>query len=66
MKTLYYGGPIRTMESGGLAEALLVENGVIAAVGTREARAGGARRPRGRRCGGAGCAEPGGSRQLDA
>ena len=36
MKTLYYGGPIRTMESGGLAEALLVENGVIAAVGTRE------------------------------
>ena len=23
MKTLYYGGPIRTMESGGLAEALI-------------------------------------------
>ena len=36
MKTLYYGGPIRTMESGGLAEALLVEKCVIADVGTRE------------------------------
>ena len=33
MKTLYYGGTIRTMEADGTAEALLVENGVIAAVG---------------------------------
>ena len=36
MKTLYYGGPIRTMEADGPAEALLIENGVIAAVGSRE------------------------------
>ena len=36
MKTLYYGGPIRTMEAEGLAEALLTENGVIAAVGSLE------------------------------
>ena len=36
MKTLYYGGPIRTMEAEWLAEALLTENGVIAAVGSLE------------------------------
>ena len=45
MKTLYYGGPIRTMETDAPAGALLVENGVIAAVGALEklrARAGNA------------------------
>ena len=45
MKTLYYGGPIRTMETDAPAGALLVENGVIAAVGdleTLRARAGNA------------------------
>ena len=45
MKTLYYGGTIHTMEADGQAEALLVENGVIAAVGSYErlhARAGNA------------------------
>ena len=36
MKTLYYGGTIRTMEADGTAGALLTENGVIAAVGSRE------------------------------
>lgn len=36
MKTLYYGGTIHTMEPDGQAEALLVENGVIAAVGAYE------------------------------
>ena len=36
MRTLYYGGAIRTMEADGLAEALLTENGVIAAVGSLE------------------------------
>ena len=45
MKTLYYGGPVRTLEADSLAQALLVENGVIAAVGDLEplrARAGNA------------------------
>lgn len=36
MKTLYYGGPVRTMEADAPAGALLVENGVIAAVGDLE------------------------------
>ena len=36
MKMLYYGGTIHTMEADGPVEALLVENGVIAAVGTYE------------------------------
>ena len=36
MKMLYYGGTIHTMEDQGQAEALLVENGVIAAVGEYE------------------------------
>ena len=33
MKMLYYGGTIHTTEENGQAEALLVDNGVIAAVG---------------------------------
>lgn len=36
MKTLYYGGRIHTMEPEGQVEALLVENGVIAAAGSLE------------------------------
>lgn len=36
MKMLYYGGTIHTMEDKEQAEALLVENGVIAAVGEYE------------------------------
>lgn len=47
MKTLYTGGPILTMEQPFYAEALLVENGRIAAVGARadlEALAGRCRR----------------------
>ena len=36
MKTLYYGGPILTLESPLYAQALLVEDGRIAAVGGKE------------------------------
>ena len=36
MKTLYYGGPIHAMETDGTVEALLAENGVIAAAGSLE------------------------------
>nr|WP_297274346.1 amidohydrolase [uncultured Agathobaculum sp.] len=36
MKMLYYGGTIHTMEEEGKVEALLVENGVIAAAGPYE------------------------------
>ena len=36
MKTLYYGGAIRTLESDRRAEALLVEDGAVAAVGDWE------------------------------
>ena len=36
MKTLYYGGSIRTMAGNGRVEALLVEDGRVAAAGTWE------------------------------
>lgn len=36
MKTLYFGGAIRTMEDNGRVEALLAEDGVITAAGTWE------------------------------
>lgn len=36
METLYFGGPILTMEGEGLAQALLERDGVIRAVGPRE------------------------------
>ena len=36
-RTVYYGGDILTLEGGGRAEALLVEDGVIRELGTKEA-----------------------------
>ncbi len=36
MKTLYFGGPILTMAQNETAEAVLVEDGIIAAVGSKE------------------------------
>ena len=36
-KTIYYNGDILTMEPGGMPDAVLTEDGVIRAVGTREA-----------------------------
>ena len=46
MKTLYYNGPVYTMESPEPVQALLVENGRVVAAGNREELE--ARRPQGR------------------